>query len=267
MVSLKEHLIIAFNAYKRNFVTLLTSIIIILSVFLIFAIPASFLIASEIEKFSSPESFQYTSSSFQALFLFSSMGIAFTLLTLGLLIIIFLTSGFVGLCYYGVKKRVYLNTFLEVTKKRGASYFLATMLIFLIFLIILLPFIIFLITLQFSEFTIQSILRAIVFLILPFFVLYGPAIISDKGIMSSIKQSINLGRKNYFNLLALVSIFIIASLVDQIPIWIISLVGTLLNYFLIFPLFQITLCSFYIDKTKKVVTEKRKTRKKKRRRK
>jgi len=249
MASLKEHLIIALNTYIRNFTTLFFSIIIMALVSLIFIIPASFFLTSGIERLPNNETFQ-NSLNFQSLFLFSSVGIGFALVILGLLVVIYLSSGFVGLCYYGIKKRVYLNTFLEVIKKRGTSYFLTTAIVGLIFSMILTSFTIFLIALQLSENIIILFLWIIMLLILPFFVLYGPAVISGKTVINSIEQSIKLGANNYVGLFVLSSIFVAASLVNIISIPIIEIILTLVNYLLIMPLFQITLCSIYIDKTK-----------------
>ena len=250
MASLKKHLIIAFNAYRRNFATLIASIIIITLASLIFAIPAALLVTLESERFQSNESFQ-PSLNFQSLFLLDSIGVAFALLLLGLLVTIYLSSGFVGVCYYGVRRKVKLNTFLKVIKKRGISYFLATAILGLIFLMILLSFTVFLISFHLSEEIMQLFLRLILLLILPFFVLYGPAIIAGKRVVNSIEQSIKLGINNYFSLLALSLIFVATSSADLIAQPIISLAISLINYFFVMPIFQISLCSIYIEKTKR----------------
>lgn len=262
MAEIEKHLRVAFRAYKRNFIPLASSIILILGVFLLFLLSAAFLMVQN-QVVTTPAETQSNnlgpSSDFQALFLINPSDI-FLLITflilVGYLAALYSSSGFVGVCYYGVKKKVYMKTFFKTIRERGVPYFLATLLILSIFLAVLLPFLGWLFILGFEGVIsgmVYMLATIALLLILPFLVLYAPAVISGEGVLSSIKQAVSLGRKNYFSLLALVIVFSVLSLVELIPV-----IGLVVEYFFLFPLLQITFCSIYINekKSKKGKTKK-----------
>jgi hypothetical protein len=259
MVEVEKHLKIAFEAYKKNIIPIILSVIIVIAVFFIFIIPAALLIFFENQNISTLETSQYnnlSSSEFQALFLSSSVAFSVLLFILGFLVALFLSSGLIGVCYYSVKKKVYIDTFFNVVKERGIYYFVATLLVVLLYLLFLLPFLALFFVFGFGGGVYSTLLGIFsillmlgTLLITPFFMLYAPAVISGKSILESLSQSFNLGKKNYLDLVIIIILFYVFSFVNLIPI-----IGFVLQYFFLFPFLQITLCSFYIDKT---VTNKR----------
>ena len=245
MAYISKHFKKSFEVYKRNFVPIILSILLIgiiyglffgLGIFALFGpkgvstIAESYMMSGEFTDFESQE--------FSELLNLQNVGLFLLFIILGGIIAIFLQAGFWGVCFYGIKKRVTMKTFFTIIRKRGISYFLATLLVLIIISVIL----IFLIlpTVIFPPFILVSLL--ILILIIPFFILISPAVISGEGVIESLEQSFKLGKKYYFDLILLIILIFLFSLVSFIPI-----IGSLLIYFFISPLFTLTICSFYID--------------------
>ncbi len=256
MINLERYLKIAYKTYKRNFISVIVSVIVILGVFLLFLLPASFLIITQNQNITMPEQTQIGSidsfSDFQALFLANPLNF---FIALGLLVSIFLSSGLVGICYHGIKKRVEMKTFFKTLKDRGISYFSATLLILLIFLLIYSSFqaTVFFLGIEGSGASLLNLLAGLVILLVsPFFVLYSPSVISGKNAIHSIRESVKLGRKNYLGLFVLIIVFYVLSLVEIIPV-----IGLVIECFFLFPLLQIIFCSIYINETKSKRTKRK----------
>ena len=255
MTEIKKHLKIAYQAYRRNFLPIIISMVIILAVFLLFLFPAAFLMAVQNKTTITFAEAQHSgidpSLDFQALFSASYLDLASSVavfILLGLIATIFLSTGLAGICYYGLKKKVHINLFFQTLRLRGLHYFSATSIILSVFLLFYLPF---QITVFFYgiEGVVANIIlfsgSLLLLFLAPFFVLYSPSVISGKSVTQSIKESIYFGRKNYKTLLALIMIFSVLSLIEIIPV-----MGLIIEYLFLLPLLQIVFCSIYISEAK-----------------
>ena len=262
MSSIEKHLKIAFKAYKRNIITILFSVFFSIVIFICFLFFSIFLILSGIQNVQDQQLVQpdLTLNKVQSLFLLDLGNIFFVILILGFSIVIVLSCGLFGVCYYSVNKKVSISVFFRTIRERIIPYFFATSLIlsiyFLIFLFFLfLSIFVLKISLLFSLFILITLL-----FVSPFLLFYAPAIISGSGAIDSIRKSFSIGEKHYFNLIILILIFFLLSFIELIPI-----VGFIVEYFLLLPLLQITISSFYIEKTKKLgkITKSKRSKKKK----
>jgi len=245
MVKIFRYFKKSFEVYKRNFVPIILSVLLIgiicglfigLSIFALFG-PKNISTIAESYRMSG-EFTDFESQEFSEFLNLQNVGLFLLFIILGGITVIFLQSGFWGVCFHGIKKRVTMKTFFTTIRKRGVSYFLAILLVLIIFFVISL-----LLSLPASIFhPLIPIALLILILITPFFILISPAVISGKGVIESLEQSFKLGKKYYFDLILLIILIYLFSLVSFIPI-----IGSLLIYFLISPLFTLVICSFYIE--------------------
>jgi len=266
MVKIFRYFKKSFEVYKRNFVPIILIMLLFLVIYFSIFSASRYLETSTLssienfenytvtENMSAEEynkvfgAFQQHISNFILFFLF--------LIVIGV-ITVFLQAGFWGICLKGIKEKVNIRIFFTTIKERGLSYFLAIILLSLILLAIETPFLIVSIILLYGSptfFWVAFFLdMAIYFLIMPFFIFVYPAVVSGKRVSESLSQSFSLGKKNYFGLLLLIILFSVSFLVFFIPI-----MGILLIYFLISPLFIITICSYYLEASRREVKGKRK---------
>ena len=258
-MELSNHFKKAWQAYKNNFTPIIFILILFLgiyfSIYLVteyFATPTF----STIEKLNitehniteniSKEEFSEVLQAYQPVVLILILFLIAISVTS-----ILLQAGFWGLCIRGIKRKVNIEIFFSAIKEYGLSYFLATIFILLIFFGVG----IFCLALSTIFFFISPVLAwtgfivgiVIYFLIMPFFIFISPAIVSGGGVLNSLSQSFSLGKKHYFELLLLITIlFFISFLALIVPI-----IGTILFYFLIVPLATLTICSYYLEASKK----------------
>jgi len=252
MVKIFRYFKKSFEVYKRNFVPIILSVLligIICGLFLVLSIFALFgpkNINTMTESYMMLGEFTDFEQEFSEFLNLQNVGLFLLFMILGGITAIFLQSGFWGICFHGIKKRVTMKTFFTTIRKRGISYFSAILLVLIIFFVISL-----LLSLPATIFPLFiPITLIILILITPFFILISPAVISGRSVIGSLEQSFKLGKKYYFDLILLIILIYLFSLVNFIPI-----IGSLLSYFLISPLFALVICSFYIDVKQKPETQ------------
>ncbi|MCD6274956.1 MAG: hypothetical protein J7J15_02950 [Candidatus Aenigmarchaeota archaeon] len=252
MVKIFRYFKKSFEVYKRNFVPIILSVLligIICGLFLVLSIFALFgpkNINTMTESYMMLGEFTDFEQEFSEFLNLQNVGLFLLFMILGGITAIFLQSGFWGICFHGIKKRVTMKTFFTTIRKRGISYFSAILLVLIIFFVISL-----LLSLPATIFPLFiPITLIILILITPFFILISPAVISGRSVIESLEQSFKLGKKYYFDLILLIILIYLFSLVNFIPI-----IGSLLSYFLISPLFALVICSFYIDVKQKPETQ------------
>jgi len=252
MVKIFRYFKKSFEVYKRNFVPIILSVLligIICGLFLVLSIFALFgpkNINTMTESYMMLGEFTDFEQEFSEFLNLQNVGLFLLFMILGGITAIFLQSGFWGICFHGIKKKVTMKTFFTTIRKRGISYFSAILLVLIIFFVISL-----LLSLPATIFPLFiPITLIILILITPFFILISPAVISGRSVIESLEQSFKLGKKYYFDLILLIILIYLFSLVNFIPI-----IGSLLSYFLISPLFALVICSFYIDVKQKPETQ------------
>lgn len=260
MANILKHFSKAFEAYKRNFVPIILSILFIWIVLGLF-FGASFLSLFGAENTGTIAESYITSGGFtdlesQELFEqinIQSLGLFFLFLVLGGIVAIFLQTGLWGICFYGIKKKVNMKTFFTTIRERGIPYFFATILVGLIFLAILIPVLVVYIVLYFFSPIVSTIVLLLgilmiilmisplllfgILMIFPFFVLIYPAVISGKKLLNSLTESFSLGKKNFSSLMLLFIIIILLALAVTLP----SIVFHYAKLFLIYPTIYIIL--------------------------
>lgn len=255
MVNILNHFKKVWGAYKTNFIPIVLSVILITLTILLFfglgffallgtegatEIANSYLISGEVADFESPDFLQSLN--------LQTIGFFFLFIILGAILAIFLQAGFWGLCLGGVKKKVNMKTFFTTIRERGIVYFFASLLVLLIIAAISIPLIlIFYAVFYLLQLTLLLPITYIILLLFltPLFIFVSPAVISGKSIFDSLSQSFKLGKENYFDLILLIVLVFIFSMLSFIPI-----IGIILVYFLIAPLFTLVVCSFYLEISK-----------------
>lgn len=247
------------KAYQANYVPYLFSFFTILIVFAAIILFGIGMILYNSENILNSDEFVnlMSTSDFAAMMLALitpvNILIFLTFLVLSILISAYLSAGIYGVCLEGSRGRAHIKTFFGTILRRGGSYLLASLLIFVLWALLLVALIFpvalvasLLNTFSVALFEVYLISMAILVLILTPFVLFVPiSVVWGKGISDSFKQSFNLGREYYFEILAFLAL--IGAI--NTALGIIPLLGSLLQIFLIYPIMFFTLCSYYLDKT------------------
>ncbi len=253
MANILKHFSKAFEAYKRNFVPIILSILLVFITFYLFVGLGIFALfgtegSATVAEFYMTEG-GFTDTYSQELFEQinpQNFGLFLLFLILGGIVAVFLQAGLWGICFQGIKKKVNMKTFFTTIRERGVPYFFASILVGLIVSAILILLIaVYVVIYLFNPILSTIVLLLGIVLITPFFVLVSPAVISGKRVSSSLTESISLGKKNYFDLLLLIVLVFIFSLVSLVPI-----LGIILVYFLVSPLFILVICSLYLEVSK-----------------
>lgn len=266
MVKIFRYFKKSFEVYKRNFVPIILSVLligIICGLFLVLSIFALFgpkNINTMTESYMMLGEFTDFEQEFSEFLNLQNVGLFLLFMILREIVAIFLQAGFWGICFHGIKKRVTMKTFFTTIRKRGISYFSAILLVLIIFFVISL-----LLSLPATIFPLFiPITLIILILITPFFILISPAVISGRSVIESLEQSFKLGKKYYFDLILLLLLIFILFFVSLVPFVVLSAITYNLTYllgfyiilaFLILPLFTLTICSFYIDVKQKPETQ------------
>lgn len=173
-----------------------------------------------------------------------------------------LSAGLIGVYRDALKGKADLKTMFSVAKEKfwtilGANL-LAGLLVTGIFVLTLLPGIL---LVNISSLSIVLFILGLITAILLslLFSLVNQAIVVDnEKAVNSIKKSYFVVRKNYLELLGLIIILVVISFVLSL----IPLIGKVINWLLVTPVFGLAITSFYITKTKKVKKKAKRIKKK-----
>ncbi|OYT42946.1 MAG: hypothetical protein B6U88_02430 [Candidatus Aenigmarchaeota archaeon ex4484_56] len=136
------------------------------------------------------------------------------------------------------KKKISVSKLIEYAIKRGPRYFIVNI---LIGLILLLP----------SFLVIGGGIAAsllymiIIILLLPFFMMAKPSVVYGRGILESIKESIEIGKNNYIELFVLILTIFLIQILGMIPI-----IGFIIQIMFIIPCTTLIVCSYYLKNKK-----------------
>jgi hypothetical protein len=187
-----------------------------------------------------------------ALFTPTNLLIFLVFFTLAALLAIYLSSGIYGVCLEGAKGKTSLKTFFGTILRRGGTYLIATLTVFVLMLLLMVA-LIFPVVLtaslvqQYSipMFEIYLLSMMVLMLILsPFFLFIPISVVWGNGVSNAFKQSFAIGKENYFEILAFQAIlYAISIAVGMLPI-----IGVILQILIVTPVMLFTLCSYYQDR-------------------
>lgn len=176
---------------------------------------------------------------------------------LAVVVSVYLLSGLYGVCLEGVTGKASIKTFFASVFRRGGSYLLSSIVLFMLFgvflFVLTLPILLVgpNLMLAFSSYLTYTFLLMVTgFLVLPFFFLVPVAVVSGQGVQDSFRQGFDIARKNYFELLVMQSlIFTLFLACFIVSIQLGFLAGFIIGFFLLVPLCIFTKSSYYLDKS------------------
>lgn len=173
--------------------------------------------------------------------LLAEIAIALVLLFIACLARIFLSAGLYGMAAESLRGKINVNMLFQYSKKYGFKGIVSSIMIGIITLIFII--LAFILNIFFSWVGI-IVGVIIIFLMIVTFSLVFPGIILD-GLSSinAIKESFNISKKNYLDILGLSLFYAVISLVILIPF-----LGILIYCLVISPMMKISLVFFYIRK-------------------
>lgn len=235
----------AWKAYKNNLMTVVGAQLLIMLLSGIFVLIAAFPFFSLMVSGMSLENAIQTMLTMPAYFIFSA-----TLFMIGITMSILLQAGIIKVYQEALKKISSIETMFETAKAKMFTVFIAEAII--MFIALLSAFVLFMPTVIF-ETTVWSILllpvSLFLFTIVMIFFTFTPyaIVLDNKKAAEAIVASINFTKKNFFDVLALmILVMIVSILVGFVPF-----LGTILNIFLIGPIFAIAYVSLYTAKRAK----------------
>jgi len=244
----------AWNAYTRNFWTMIAALLLCVVIILILVIPMGVAFGVYMIQMGIPNNPAAFSYAMMNPALIAGFVIVSILLTI---VIMELYAGMIGLAKNSLGRRPSLNVMLRTMKKKfwnilGLNVILAVI-ILAVFLVTMIPFFALMASAQIVAgavaFLVGMVVTALVGL---FFMLSNQALVcSDLTIIDSIKTSFNIVKKNYLDFFVLVLIFFVAAfLIGFMPI-----AGFLINWFLVLPLLIISMTVFYLNRKKAIEQE------------
>jgi uncharacterized membrane protein len=237
-----EYITRAWEAYKKNVMGFILAQLIVLIISGIFLLISLAIIASigisTLRELSTNFVAYRMMSFFPA---FASITISLIFFILAGLSIVYLNTGIYGMAFEATRGKTIVKTMLKVSMKKGITGILAAIMIGIIFFIII-TFLSIGYGLGLPPLGI-AIGLVLFILIMIFFSLAFPAIVTDNlGAFEAVERSVNAVKKNYFDifilLLTYATIFILLTLF--VPI-----IGILICYFVLIPMFYISLILFY----------------------
>ncbi|MEM5793085.1 MAG: hypothetical protein QXY45_01850 [Candidatus Aenigmatarchaeota archaeon] len=178
---------------------------------------------------------------------------------LAILVRSYFQIGIYGMAYESLKKRTRLKTMFLFSRKMGFRWLLTVLILFGIFLLVI-PIIFLIGILTFG-------LGFILFILfIPPILLVAPSmVVEDASPTSAIKNAFNVSKKNYLGIFVLFLVYllivvllqIINNLVLMIPIIgvLVNFLVTFGNWFVLTPVFTISLVCFYLKNRKKEEVE------------
>jgi hypothetical protein len=86
-------------------------------------------------------------------------------------------------------------------------------------------------------------------IIAPFFTLVSPSVVSGKGAVNAVKESMSLGRKNYWDIIGLLAIILGFLVVDVFLGYLSGLLGIIFSFAFVSPMIALLLSSFYLERS------------------
>jgi len=264
MADIFYHLKKGVSAYLENILPYYFSVFTILLGFAVMILAGTLLVIFNSESMFYSDVFLNNSSQMELIDILvvlmssaSNVLIMFIFSFLATVVFIYLFSGLYGVCLEGTRGKAYVRTFFAAVFRRGGSFLLASIVLFILFGVFLFVLTIPIIMLGADLLAVlPSYLAYIIlllvtgFLLLPFVFLVPVAVVSGKGVHDSFRHGINIARRNYFELLVLQSLFFTLFIISfiiglQINFWL----GFILDFFLLVPLILFTTSSYYLDKS------------------
>ena len=170
----------------------------------------------------------------------TGIGIAILFFIASFLVGVYLSIGVYGMAFESLRGKTRVESMFKFAKLYGVTGLLS----FIISGIVLFFLFVFLIgTLTFLRSYLGVIVGLILFFLISIFfsLIFPPIIVDNMNSLEAIGKSFSIVKENYLEILVILLIFFfVISLLSFLPI-----LGFLLNWFLIFPLLQITLILFY----------------------
>jgi hypothetical protein len=164
----------------------------------------------------------------------------------------YLSSGIYGVCLEGARGRTTVKTFYGTVLRRGGTYLLASLTLFVLGSLLLIALVFPIVV--FSNLFLPSFaamgaiyyisLMVVMLLVSPLLIFVPISVVWGRGIGDAFKQSFSIGRENYYEMLALIAMM--AAMVISLEF--IPYIGVLLQIFAVIPVFMFTICSYYLDK-------------------
>ncbi len=275
MESIFKHFSKAIEAYKRNFTPIALAVLLMWIISFLSATFGFFAVSGNVYESMEAGYYFLSGEGTEDLYLSNqlntnTLGLFLLILIIGGIITMFLQAGLWGLCLEGIKGKTELNAFFTAIEERGISYIFSIALVSLLALSILFidGFIVVMWFILVYYLTIAShylvtilllILTIVVFLTIFLLSSYifitcmfiYPAVISGKKIFASLKESMSIGRENYFDMFRILLLyFLIWGIYIVCILFSMNFLGYLLIIFLN-PLILLTFCSYYLEYSKK----------------
>jgi hypothetical protein len=268
MANIFQHMKKGIHSYRANFAPYL------LANFIIFLVAISVVLLGALLVLYNSESILYSDEFLNnsvgsdlatlavTLFTPTNLLIFLAFFTIAILLGTYLSSGIYGICLEGAKGKTSLKTFFGTILRRGGTYMIATLVMFILMTMLMVA-LIFPVVLTASLVQSYSILlidiyilsiSVLVLILSPYFMFVPISVVWGKGVTDAFKQSFAIGRENYFEVLALQAILYAVSIsVGMLPI-----IGFILQILIVTPVMLFTLCSYYQDRnsSKKTVEAK-----------
>jgi uncharacterized membrane protein len=237
-----EYIVRAWEAYKKNAMGFILAQLIVLIIsgiclFISLAIIASIGISTLRELSSNLVAYEMVSF-FPA---FASILISLIFFILAGLSFVYLNIGIYGMAFETTRGKTMVKTMFKIAMKKGITGILAAIMIGIIFFIITTFLSIgYGLGLPLIGIATGSVLLA---LIMVFFSLTFPAIVADNlGAFKAVERSVNAVKKNYFDVFILLFTY---AIIFILLAFFIPIIGILICYFVLIPMFYISLILFY----------------------
>jgi len=180
----------------------------------------------------------------------------------GLLSVYFL-AGFYGVCISALRGKANLSVFFESVSKRGITLVLSRILLFSVAICYLIAFLGIALAFAFVAAVVstESILASeILFVILlfvfllgalitlPFFMFISPSVVTGKGVIDAFRESIQIGRKSYWQTFSLILFIVVLVLAGVIVTFFNSVLGMAFSIIFVSPMITLLIASFYLER-------------------
>ena len=240
-----EYVSKAWKAYKRNALSLIPAMIVILLISMAsVGIVVMSMMTSMTESMLAGD---FTAATFMSLMQSLSVGIAVMLI--GILITIALQVGVVKMTVEALKGRTKVSTMFSTAKKKGitaiATYILALVIAGAVFGVFALLGFAAGVTAGFVMLGLGALVALVVLIFFAF--MYQAIVIDNAGPVDALKLSFNFVKTNFLAVIALYVLYIVAAMI----LGLLPVIGTLLTMAVVAPVFLMALTAMYMDKKRR----------------
>jgi len=175
---------------------------------------------------------------------------------------LYLLAGTYGVCLGAIKGKTSMDAFFESLNTRGVSLAISKILVGLIFAgifsVLIIIGIIFAVAVGIMAG--ESAVSALILLFLlvglitaisiaPFFTLVSPSVVSGRGVVNAIRESISIGKKNYVDTLGVIVIILVMLTIDVALGYLNGVLGVLVSFAFVSPMIALFLSAFYLERS------------------